>query len=256
MLNRIYSAPYDILYDNVNNTYDEETISVAVSLYNYERFIEECLNSIREQTYENLDLIIVDDCSLRDNSAEFSVNWMAENASRFRRSTVLRHKHNQGLAQARNTAFSFSKNRAIFVIDADNIIYPTAIAKLAPYVLDEGYGAAYSQLEFFGDQSGLGYADYWTKRSFVKGNYVDAMALISKKAWNEVRGYTHMEGGLEDYDFWCKFIDNGIKALFVPQVLCRYRVHGTSMLRTDTVANHADLFKELSMRHPWLDLPT
>ncbi len=254
MISRIFRAKYEIYYDNVTAGRDDETISVAVSLFNYERFLRECLDSIAAQTYENLDLIIVDDCSTRDNSATAAKEWAAKNATRFRRATVLKHINNQGLAQSRNTAFSFSPNKAIFVIDADNTIYPSAIEKLSPFVLEQDYGAAYTQLEFFGDQSGLGYADYWSKSFFVHGNYVDAMALISKTAWDEVRGYTHLEGGLEDYDFWCKFIDHGIDAIFLPQVLCRYRVHGTSMLRTDTVANTSDLFTTLTMRHPWLRL--
>ncbi|UGQ21725.1 glycosyltransferase family 2 protein [Brucella anthropi] len=252
MLNRIYKSEYNLRFDHITKDPDDDTITVAVSLYNYEKHLLECLNSIKEQTYRNLSLVVVDDCSNKDNSVDLAVSWAEKNGGRFVRTSIVRHKYNQGLAQARNTAFSFSDSRALFVIDADNIIYPRAVEVLAPWVMDEGYAAAYTQLEFFGDTSGLGYADYWSSEFFRENNYVDAMALISRSAWQIVRGYTHLEGGWEDYDFWCKFIDNGLESMFIPQVLCRYRVHGASMLRTDSVDNYRDLVVEMRMRHPWL----
>ncbi|NKC28354.1 glycosyltransferase family 2 protein [Ochrobactrum ciceri] len=106
--------------------------------------------------------MIVDDCSQKDNSLERAILWTKRNSERFVRATVVRHEFNQGLAQARNTAFAASDTRALFIMDADNMIYPRAIEVLAPWVLDEGYAAAYTQLEFFGDVSGLRYADYWS----------------------------------------------------------------------------------------------
>jgi len=254
MLNRIYRSKYNVQFDHISRASNDDTITVAVSLYNYERELVDCLESIKNQTYPNLSLIIVDDCSQKDNSLEQAVSWVKCNSERFVRATVVRHEFNQGLAQARNTAFAVSDSRALFIMDADNMIYPRAIEVLAPWVLDEGYAAAYTQLEFFGDVSGLGHADYWSPDFFRENNYVDAMALISSSAWQTVRGYTHMEGGWEDYDFWCKFVDNGLESIFVPQILCRYRVHGTSMLRTDTVNNQNDLIVEMRMRHPWLTI--
>ncbi|MBO1040397.1 glycosyltransferase family 2 protein [Brucella pituitosa] len=254
MLNRIYRSNYNLQFDHRSRASNDDTITVAVSLYNYEREVLDCLESIKTQTYPNLSLMIVDDCSQKDNSLERAVLWSEHNSERFVRTTVVRHEFNQGLAQARNTAFAVSDTRALFIMDADNMIYPRAIEVLAPCVLNEGYAAAYTQLEFFGDVSGLGYADYWSPDFFRENNYVDAMALISRSAWQTVRGYTHMEGGWEDYDFWCKFVDSGLDAIFIPQILCRYRVHGTSMLRTDTVNNQNDLIVEMRMRHPWLTI--
>ncbi|ELT46670.1 glycosyltransferase family 2 protein [Brucella intermedia] len=195
MLNRIYRSKYNLQFDHVSHTSNDDTITVAVSLYNYEKEILDCLESIKNQTYRNLSLMIVDDCSQKDNSLERAILWTKRNSERFVRATVVRHEFNQGLAQARNTAFAASDTRALFIMDADNMIYPRAIEVLAPWVLDEGYAAAYTQLEFFGDVSGLGYADYWSPDFFRENNYVDAMALISTSAWQTVRGYTTWKGG-------------------------------------------------------------
>ena len=58
----------------------------------------------------------------------------------------------------------------------------------------------------------------------------------------------------EDYDLWCKFIEQGYVAAFVPEMLCRYRVHRSSMLRTETARFYDAVFVEMTMRHPWMKL--
>ena len=60
--------------------------------------------------------------------------------------------------------------------------------------------------------------------------------------------------GWEDFDFWCKFIDHKLNAFFLPEILCRYRVHKSSMLRTESRDNHNDIVVRMLIRHPWLDL--
>lgn len=229
-------------------------VTVAVSLYNYEEFIGECLDSIYAQTYEAIDLIVLDDASPRDRSLEAAAEWMKKKRERFRRCLLLRHTENQGLAQARNTAFAHAACDNVLVMDADNVVFPTAVARLQAALCSSDAAAAYSQLKFFGDEEGLGLADFWSKDKLAKGNYIDAMALVRRTAWATVGGVSHLEGGWEDYDFWCKFVDHGLEALYVPQILCGYRVHGSSMLRTETNLATERLKNRMVMRHPWLDL--
>lgn len=230
------------------------SVTVAVSLYNYEQFIEECLASVSAQTHEALELIVVDDASRRDASADRCRAWLEREAARFDRALLLRHRANLGLADTRNTAFRWARTQHVFVLDADNTIYPRAIERLWQAATAVGAEAAYSQLEFHGEQVCIGYADVWNRHRMQPGNYIDAMALIRRETWDEVGGCSHMEGGWEDYDFWCKSMEHRVFALFVPEVLCRYRVHGTSMLRTDTAASYDRLKVEMTVRHPWLRL--
>lgn len=227
------------------------TVTVAISLYNYGAFLGECLDSIAAQTHPPLDLVIVDDCS-SDTSVEMAIQWLQVHSDRFSRSMIVRHKKNQGLAEARNTAFAYSRTDPVFVMDADNQVYPRVVERLLPYVIDRRYDAAYTQLEFFGDQSTIGFADIWSKRSFRSGNYVDAMALVSRRSWAQVGGYFHIDGGWEDFDFWCKFVDAGMRAIFIPELLCRYRVHGASMLRTETNNQAEKVAAQVRARHQWL----
>jgi glycosyltransferase involved in cell wall biosynthesis len=245
-------VPAEILFERGAAISRDDLVTVAVSLHNYARFLRDCLDSVAAQTYPALELIVVDDASNADDSPAVAMAWLAEHAGRFARSVLLRHQRNQGLAAARNTAFTAASGRFVFVLDADNEIYPRAIARMYSVLRAEPFAAAYTQLEFFGTESRLGYADIWHKSLFLHENYVDAMALVSQDAWRTVGGYTQIDGGWEDYDFWCKFIDHGLEAAFVPEILCRYRVHEHSMLRTEHNGQRERLAVQLAMRHPWL----
>lgn len=229
-------------------------VTVAVSLFEYERFVEECLDSVRAQTHAAVELIVVDDASARDASAERCRAWMERHAGRFDRALLLRHPRNLGLAEARNTAFLAARTDFVFVLDADNSIFPRALARLLESAQAASAEVSYSQIAIHGDRIGLGHADVWSRHRMRIGNYVDAMALVGRAAWREVGGYSHLEGGWEDFDFWCKLMERGTPAIFVPEILCRYRIHGTSMLRTSTVVSTEQLKVDLTVRHPWLDL--
>ena len=95
----------------------------------------------------------------------------------------------------------------------------------------------------------------WLREHFLKGNVVDAMALVRRSAWEKVSGYTHIEGGWEDFDFWCKLIEAGFHGVQCPHILAVYRSHAQSMSHTATNSNWLALSRTLQDRHPWLELP-
>ncbi len=231
-----------------------EGVSVAVSLYNYARYIEECLDSIAAQDFEGIQLIVVDDCSSRDDSLAIAESWMRKNKARFPSGLLIRHETNCGLAEARNTAFEASSHDAVFVMDADNVIYPSCIRKLRRAMAAGDADAVYSQLVMFDGTTDVGLADYWSKTLLAKGPYIDAMALVKKSCWARAGGYSHIEGGWEDYDFWCKLAEVEAHVSYVPELLCRYRVHESSMLRTESAKSYDRLYNLISLRHPWTRL--
>jgi glycosyltransferase involved in cell wall biosynthesis len=251
----LMAPPADVVFQHMR---DEEPpgdlVTVAVSLYNYAQFLPECLDSILAQRHTAIELVVVDDVSTADDSLAVAGAWLQEHAQRFSRVLLLRHRRNQGLARARNTAFAHARASHVFVMDADNTIYPRAIGRLRQAIETSRAAAAYTQMELFGTKSAVGLADIWRPKWLRHGNYIDAMALISRNAWRDVGGYTHIEGGWEDYDLWCKFIEQGYVAAFVPEMLCRYRVHRSSMLRTETAQSYDVVFVEMTMRHPWMKL--
>lgn len=249
------TVPVHTLYASADDdSAHSDRVTVAISLFNYARFLPEALESIARQRHEPLDLIVVDDLSLKDESVAVAKDWMAANSQRFGHMRLLQHHQNQGLAQSRDTAFTHARTDTVFVMDADNAIYPRAIGRLQQAMRSSGAAAAYCQSEIFGARHALGLADVWQTDWLKTGNYIDAMALVSRQAWRDVGGYSHIEGGWEDYDFWCKFLEQGYEAAFVPETLCRYRLHDTSMLRTESARSYDSMFIEMTLRHPWMRL--
>jgi glycosyltransferase involved in cell wall biosynthesis len=229
-------------------------VSVIVTLFNYAKHVEECLDSIASQTQRDMELVIVDDCST-DGGDELVGRWLDANEGGFLGHRLVAHSENMGLSYARNTAFLNASADRVFVMDADNALYPRAIERCMQAMNDSGAAGAYTQLEVFGDRTGLGEADFWSKERFKPKNYVDAMALVSKAAWQKVGGYTQLiANGWEDYDFWCKFVEHGLECTFIAEVLCRYRWHDASMSLTETIPNTGALILQMSIRHPWLEL--
>ena len=230
------AAPFEILLQKqgVNR---KVHVCVAISCFKYGREAIEALASVLAQTEPVLDLVIVDDCSPDDSAAIIEL-WLKQNINDPKLANVsfVRHISNQGLSQTRNTALSLAETPYLFILDADNQIYPRAIAALRQAIEYSGDAMAYSLVETFGDEGAIINNSLWAPDKFCYGNYIDAMTLIRTGVLRELGGYRKMMNnfGWEDYDLWCSFVDRGLKGCHVPQILCRYRVHKASMLRTVT----------------------
>lgn len=231
-------------------------VTVIIPLYNYSRFVVEALESVRASTLEVVDLLVIDDCST-DDSLAVALEWVRENARRFNRLQVLKTAVNSGLAFTRNVGFDRADTPWVMPLDADNRLLAECLAECLRAARESGAAFAYPVIRQFGDASELmGTAEYDPVR-LSNGNYIDAMALVSRAAWARVGGYSHIQGGWEDFDFWCRMAELGLRGQKVSnQPLAEYRVHGTSMIK-QAIAEPAKLhnmMNDLQARHRWLKL--
>ena len=93
-------------------------ISVIVPVYNVEKYLCECIDSILTQTFTDFELILVDDGS-QDNSGKICDEY----ANKDHRITVI-HQENQGQASARNNALAIAKGEWVHFVDSDDLIHP------------------------------------------------------------------------------------------------------------------------------------
>ena len=246
----IQLAPRDVVYESGDPAAAEAT--VCITLYNYAAFVIEALESVYAQTSKPLAVVVVDDCS-RDDGVARVERWMRRFGDRFAGVRLARHAQNAGLARARNGAIDLAASPYVMVLDADNLLYPRCIERLLCSLDASPYAFAYSILERFGEHRGLLGTSSWDPEHLKLENYVDAMALVRKVTWEQLGGYERMRtGGWEDYDFWCRCVEAGLDGLFVPEILARYRVHGVSMLATETnrIENARRVRAEMCERHP------
>ncbi|MBW0180952.1 MAG: glycosyltransferase [Vulcanococcus sp.] len=254
------SADIDVLF--MHDSGEQAQAAVLISLHNYADKIERALNSVDLQVLSALELVVVDDFST-DHSVETVLAWLGEHAGRFKRCCLIRHRANIGLAAARNTAFAHSVAPWAFVLDADNMLFPAAVQACLSQALvaPEAVAVIHPWVEVIGNgryghdgRSLIGRVS-WQRDAFLGGNVIDAMALVRRSAWQAVGGYTHIQGGWEDFDFWCKLIEAGYCGLLCPRILARYYTHADSMTATSTATHWRSLSRCLQERHPWLRLP-
>ena len=101
----------------------EELVSIVVPVYNVEAYLDECVQSLVDQTYRNLEIILVNDGST-DRCSEKCDTW----AERDKRIKVL-HKENAGLGMARNSGMDIAEGKYIFFFDSDDYVDTTTVEK-------------------------------------------------------------------------------------------------------------------------------
>lgn len=241
----------DVVYESRGEVAAE--VAVVVPLYDYADVIGEALQSVVAQDLAALAIVVIDDCST-DAGGKQAVAFLESHPARFTTARVVRHRRNQGLSMARNSGIAWSSEPFLFMLDADNRLRPPALSRLLDAVHCSGADFVYSQLRMFGDEEGIGIADIWQPRRFSVGNYIDAMALIRREALLAAGGYAVLadDHGWEDYDLWCRFVELGFEGVFLPELLCDYRVHSASMLRSRTNKHYNALMAEMRLRHPSL----
>lgn len=250
----------------LGDTTSPANAAVVVSLFNYGDRITSALDSVLQQRQVSLELIVIDDAS-EDAGALVVEQWMKAVIQRgnhpFRRVWLAQHQQNAGLAAARNTAFSAAESEWCFVLDADNALCPDAVHRCLRVAEggSESLAVVHPLLAVEveegrpDEQRSLVGGGSWQRDQFISGNYIDAMALIRRSAWKQVGGYTHIEGGWEDFDFWCKLVESGFHGVQYPAVLAIYRSHADSMIAKHTQRLLKPLSRCLQARHPWLNLP-
>ncbi len=106
---------------------DFPAISVIIPLYNVEKYVAECLDSILAQTFQNFEVIVVDDCST-DSSVEIVKSYSTKFDGRL---TIVRTKKNSGYAGfPRNKGIELARGEYLYFVDPDDTITPTALEEL------------------------------------------------------------------------------------------------------------------------------
>ncbi|MGB4592072.1 MAG: glycosyltransferase family 2 protein, partial [Bacteroidales bacterium] len=115
-------------------------VTVIIPVYNTAPYITRCLKSVLDQTYDNLEVLLIDDCGT-DNSMELAAGLLAQagyrdtgggsmQADSARTFTVLRHPENRGLSAARNTGLKAATGEYVVFLDSDDQLPPKAIENL------------------------------------------------------------------------------------------------------------------------------
>ena len=104
------------------------SVTIGIPVYNAENHIERCLTSVFQQTFLDIEILLVDDCGT-DNSIE-KAKALSNTDSNGGKVRIIRHEHNKGVAEARNTILDEASGKYLFFMDSDDRIAEDAIEKL------------------------------------------------------------------------------------------------------------------------------
>jgi glycosyltransferase involved in cell wall biosynthesis len=207
-------------------------ISVLMPCFNHGAFIGEAIQSVRDQTFADWEIVVVDDGS---NEPETREVLRSLNAPR----TTLLRTENQGLPAARNVAARHAAGALFCALDADDRLAPTWFER-GVALLDAQPDVSFVShwLETFGDETWTWKPTSCELPALLARNTVNGAALVRRVAFEAVGGYDEsMRNGCEDWDFWLRLLERGCRGAIIPEVLFHYRRTASSMSRTMTVTD-------------------
>ncbi len=194
-------------------------VSVITPCFNHGKYIGEMLDSVMNQSYQDFEVIIVNDGST-DDTAQI-LNTIANER------VTIYHTTNHGPAVARNFAIHQAKGSIILNLDADDMIAPTFLEKCVNIFHNQpNTGIVYGDCEFFGATTGPFLLPAYSFETMLRANCIVANACFLKSDWLKTEGYsTAMTYGYEDFDFWLSIIELGREVFQIKEPLVYYRTY-------------------------------
>ncbi|NOT17415.1 MAG: glycosyltransferase [Sulfuriferula sp.] len=210
-------------------------ISVAIPAYNHARYIQLCLQSVVNQTYQNLELVIIDDGST-DNTAAIIARFLNEHAHRFQR-VVFETQNNLGVSATSNKAISLCTGEWVHLLGSDDVIYPNKIAQQFAAITtwaDPNLALVYADANYIDENNTTlpkvqknrpqaGVVDSAYSQLFLQNPITNPTITLKRSAFLAIGGFDETLK-LEDWDCWLR-LSVHYSIARVPEVLASYRYH-------------------------------
>jgi alpha-1,3-rhamnosyltransferase len=229
-------------------------VSVIIVAYNSSQFIIETLESVSKQTWEEIELIITDDCS-GDDTVEVSRNWLSEKGQRFVSTEILTTNKNTGISTNANRGLKAASGEWIKFLGADDTLRPKCIQDNMLFVKEHpGVKVQFSNLEVyngtFEEQNLLtttpgnkippgsilapGRLASSQYRMLLVCDQIDfsPSVFLKRETLLSVGGFDERFKMLEDYPLWLNLTRNGHKLYFMDKVTVNYRRHAKAINNT------------------------
>lgn len=220
-------------------------ISIAVTTYNSVETVVETLESVRAQTYPNIELIISDDCST-DDTIEVCRMWVEKNRERFVRTELITVEKNTGVSKNCSRALSACRGEWVQIVSGDDMLMSDSITDCVEYVGQhpdtvylfgrcQAFGASEQRRAQVDAMFDYGFFSLPPKeqlrRLTFEGNCIPAPASFfhrERVLRTGVFDDRRVPPMLEDWPKWILLLRKGVTFHFVDKVLSRYRVGGVS----------------------------
>ncbi len=214
-------------------------VSIIIPCHNQGRYLAEAVSSSLDQTYRNVEILVVDDGST-DDTARVMEDFVTDSRVRFFR------QPNQGPSVARNNGVANSRGEFLNFLDADDTIAPRKVERQVPVLIaDSGLGFAYCDITHIDEEGTIveerkasSVANGRTQLSgdifdqlFAGGYFPPHSPLVRRSAFDRVGGFDPALRGCCDWDLWLRLAAQGFTAHYLDERLASYRLHSAAMSR-------------------------
>lgn len=235
--------------------YTPSLVSIGIASYNNAHYIEQMLESVRNQTYSAIELIIVDDCST-DNSVEVITNWLVRTSYP---ATFIQRITNQGLVRAFNECRANAHGEYVSWVGSDDALAPDMIAKTVIEFERQGAACAavYADcriIDSAGRETAPSFLRYFNPSfadnppqgnlivPLLKGLYLPTLTTTVRHSAMDRVGEYDLSLYSEDLDMWLR-LSRHFNFAYLPANLGAYRVHNASAMNTNRLALNDTYFR-------------
>lgn len=208
--------------------YVEGRVSVIIPVYNVEKYIHKTIESVLAQTYQDIEIILVDDCS-KDKSAQIIAKYKKSHSEIV---YFLQHK-NMGAGAARNKALEIASGQYVAFLDSDDLWLPEKVEKQIKLMKEKNSPFSYTAIEMI-DEEGRLIKGKRSIKEICDYNYLLHNTMIATSSVivdRNILGNFRMSlrRGGQDYATWLSLLRDGAVACGINEVLVQYRVRHDSL---------------------------
>lgn len=203
-------------------------IGVVIPTFNGKNLLTETLVSVKEQTYRNFSVVVVDDGSVKSEEPYFTRATQGD-----QRFTFIRQE-NSGVSSSRNNGASqlSKKCRLLMFLDGDDLLFPNFLMEAREALAGDSADFFVGRAERFEKQVGDLDRFFGPKENFIAAmpeillrtsQLVPSMTVMTREVWDELNGFRDSKVYMEDWDFFLRAVGLGKRFAFSDQILLGYR---------------------------------
>lgn len=220
-------------------------VSVIIPCYNVASYIEQCLDSVLGQTYQNLDIVVVD-----DGSTDTTLGMLKEYQKKDTRIRIV-SKENGGLASARNAGLAVATGTYFILLDSDDVMMSEKVATQVAWMENTTCDVMYSDLYHFWDGTSAIYRldipelSHDQYEGLLKGNHINPNTIcMNRSVYERIGGFDESLRSAEDWEYWLRIAQAGINIGYLSKPLTLYRMR-TNSLSADAVTMYTTALQVL-----------
>ncbi len=207
---------------------EEPLVSIILPVWNGSRYLDSSILSIRRQSYSNIEIVVIDDCST-DRSPEI----ISKHCNEDKRIVSLRNTENKKLPYSINRGISVSRGEYLLWTSDDNEFDSNHVELLVSGIINTNSEMVYSDFRIIDENNKfVNISKTEEPENLIKGNCIGASFLYKKNIHEKIGYYDEDSFLFEDFEMWIRMYENAVEMTRMSSISYNYRIHVESLSAT------------------------